>query len=88
MVHVDEMWPVLPQLKHTVEFAIGFELERFYKRLRSGYHVSWARIGRRVVRVELSSALELSRDDDCANCLLEFEFAGCFLCVLLEHDND
>ena len=27
MVHVDEMWPVLPQLKQTVEF--GFELERF-----------------------------------------------------------
>ena len=37
--------------------------------------------------MERSGALELSRDDDCANCLLEFEFAGCLLRVLLERDD-
>ena len=38
--------------------------------------------------MERSNALELSLDNDCANCLLEFEFAGCLLSVLLERDDD
>ena len=38
--------------------------------------------------MERSGALELSRDDDCANCLLEFEFAGSLLRVLVERDDD
>ena len=38
--------------------------------------------------MERSGALELSRDDDCANCLLEFEFTGCLLCVLLDRDDE
>ena len=38
--------------------------------------------------MERSGALELYRDNDCANCLLEFEFAGCLLRVLLERDGD
>ena len=33
-------------------------------------------------------ALELSRDDDIEGCYLEFEFAGCLRCVLLECDDD
>ena len=38
--------------------------------------------------MERSGALELSRDDEYANCLLEFEFAGCLLRVLLERDDN
>ena len=38
--------------------------------------------------MERSGALDLSRDNDCANCLLKFEIAGCLRRVLLKRDDD
>ena len=83
------MWPDLPHLKQIFEFETGFELERFdlddcevaITSIKLEYNGGSLGAGR-------SRALELSRDSDCNDYLMEFDIACCLLRVLLERNDE